>query len=137
MEQEILKNSFPAPEWFMEELRKEIKINKQLMEKEKVSETIIESSLNRPKLSDIEKRIAVEELRIEMKRNPKLESLISMANSYNDYLWQKLRYENWQSYGVEDHLRYDPITRMILVLKSNREKNPFQGFMEEMFHKKL
>ena len=69
MKQEILKNSFPAPDWFIKELAKELKTIRQLMEKEKVPERLIKFLEKQEHLDDNEQRIAIEELRIENRKN--------------------------------------------------------------------
>lgn len=134
MEKEILKKSFPAPEWFVKEKIKQLKVIQKLMEKEKIPEKLIKYIEKRGKLDDAEKRIAAEELMIEARKNPKLERLIDMSKHYNEYLWEKLRYENWDAFGVEDHLRYDSTVKMILVLQGAQTGSP-EAMLRELFHK--
>lgn len=118
---EVVKGSHSAPVWFIKAwAEKEIELAK-YMKDEKVP---IKLFVDRSDKSQDEQDRLIQELEILARRNPKIIKIMDMNNSTIDYLWAKLRYENWNTFGVEVHLGYDQKGKQILVMDIRDEENP-------------
>ena len=109
---EILKGTYDVPDWFVKEKEKVVKRRKEI---EKVT-GIVGLPTIESKSSETETMMKMDKLRIAILKNPKIKHLLDANANFNQYLWERVRYECWDTFGIEDFLRYDPKNKKMLVI---------------------